>query len=133
MLVWACKKEPPYNADEHVTYTHWYELRSTDSLDSLFWLSDTLFSVYIPNAFTPNGDGCNDYFEPTGQFYDFKNMKILNKYNNRIYYQTNSYPGWDGRQAYGAYCPLGVYVYKLVVADTFGEEHEYTGCVSLYR
>lgn len=125
-LVWSCKKQPPYNPDEHITYTHWYEMRSIDSLD-------TLFSVYIPNAFTPNEDGRNDYFRPHGYF-NLKKFQIVNKNNNVVYQtSTNGYFGWDGRLAGGFVLPTGTYVYKLNVVDSVNREYEYTGSVSLYR
>src|ERR1035437_10609914 len=82
VLFFSCKKEKPYNPDEHITYTHWYKTRASST--------DTLFSLYIPNAFTPNADGINDTFFPvgnfTGNYFDFK---VFGRDGSIIFYTTN--------------------------------------------
>ena len=56
-------------------------------------------ALFIPNAFTPNGDGFNDYFEIKGlRKYDNVDLKIYNRWGNLIY-QANHYGQngwWDG-------------------------------------
>jgi len=50
----------------------------------------------LPNVFTPNGDGYNEYFVPEEQnILDFK-MKIYNRWGMRIYETTDLQKGWDG-------------------------------------
>ena len=53
--------------------------------------------IYLPNAFTPNGDGIHDTYKalPVG-IKDFKYMKIFNRYGQQIFSTTNALNGWDG-------------------------------------
>jgi gliding motility-associated-like protein len=54
------------------------------------------FSVYFPNAFTPNNDGLNDYFSPIGKdIVDF-NMRIYNRWGQEIFKTNNLNQTWDG-------------------------------------
>ncbi|MGB3947532.1 MAG: gliding motility-associated C-terminal domain-containing protein [Bacteroidia bacterium] len=124
ILLFSCKKQEQVNPDDTITYTHWYKMRS-DSLD-------TLFSVYIPNAFSPNGDGKNDYFFVRGYF-NLKELKIMSR-NNNVVFKTNSFHiYWDGSQNYSNTIMIGTYVYKLTVSDSINREYEYTGIVTLFR
>ncbi len=124
-LFFSCKKEKQFNPDEHITYTHWYKTRSGTS--------DTLFSVYIPNAFTPNGDNTNDYFYPEGNFI-LKSFKIFNREGNLIFDAADINDHWDGRTHHIGYIvKMGTYIYKLNIADRVGNQYEYKGSVALYR
>lgn len=92
--------------------------------------------VDIPNSFTPNGDGTNDYFLPrqllSSSVTRFK-MSIYNRWGELIY-ETGSINGrgWDGKMN-GADQPTGVYVY-LIEADFANNTGErYQGNVTLLR
>ena len=53
---------------------------------------------YIPNAFTPNSDGKNDYFKPIINFaVDDYLMEIYNRWGEKIFSTTETAAGWDGR------------------------------------
>ncbi|MDO9187194.1 MAG: gliding motility-associated C-terminal domain-containing protein [Bacteroidia bacterium] len=122
VLFFSCKKEKP---EEPISYTHWYKIRNGST--------DTLFSVYIPNTFSPNGDGNNDIFRPFGQ-YDLHNFKILNKNNNQIFETTNKNSGWDGKNHASAdFVPIGNYIYKLIITDDVDAPYEYVGMVTLFK
>jgi gliding motility-associated-like protein len=92
--------------------------------------------INIPNAFSPDGDGINDYFIPrsseTQNIGEFK-MTIYNRYGEVIF-ETNRIDGkgWDGRYN-GKEQPLGVYVYSIQLEFKNGHKENYTGNVTLVR
>ncbi|SUI97827.1 gliding motility-associated C-terminal domain [Sphingobacterium spiritivorum] len=57
----------------------------------------TARDLHIPNVFTPNGDGINDYFEIIGyEYYDRIGVTIVNRWGNEVY-RNNSYDNrWEG-------------------------------------
>ena len=93
-----------------------------------------VFTLYIPNAFTPNQDGHNDEFFATGYGITAVNMLIFNRWGNKVF-ETNLLNGkWNGQNLYnGALCAQGVYVYTMKVTDQFGVPHTYQGQVTLIR
>ena len=73
----------------------------------------------IPNAFTPNGDGKNDYFRIFGtppENITKYNFQIYDRWGQRIFSTTNIEEGWDGTSK-GQYCPAGVYVWEIFYED----------------
>ncbi len=91
--------------------------------------------IDIPNAFTPNGDGENDYFFPrqllTEGLAQFR-MQIFNRWGALIF-ETNSANGhgWDGKLN-GKLQPAGVYIY-VIDATITGTRQHYQGNVTLIR
>ena len=56
-------------------------------------------NLFIPNAFTPNGDNTNDVFKPTGRVVDHAekfHFVIYNRYGQEYFNSTNKEEGWDG-------------------------------------
>jgi len=51
--------------------------------------------IFVPNAFSPNGDGLNDIFRPTGNVV-IKSMKIFNRWGELLYENTPERFAWDG-------------------------------------
>lgn len=92
--------------------------------------------VNIPNIFTPNGDGSNDYFLPrqllSSAVTKF-DMKIFNRWGELIFETdaTNG-RGWDGK-VNGEFQPVGVYVYLINVSFANGTNENYQGNVTLLR
>lgn len=93
------------------------------------------YFFYIPNAFTPDGDGLNERFAPQGEGVDPDNysMQIFDRSGLLIFSTRNPYDYWDGRNKHGQMCPEGVYVYKIKLINLNGEEMEYPGTVTLVR
>jgi gliding motility-associated-like protein len=94
------------------------------------------YSFFVPNAFTPNGDGHNDVFFPQGIDIDPQHysMFIFDRWGNMIY-QTSTWPGgWDGTvQGSSEPCQIDTYVYKIVTQDGHGMKKVYIGDVNLIR
>ncbi|MGN6566814.1 MAG: gliding motility-associated C-terminal domain-containing protein, partial [Flavipsychrobacter sp.] len=90
--------------------------------------------IAIPNAFTPDGDGVNDYFFPrellSAGIVAFK-MKIFDRWGEQIF-ETNNINGrgWDGRFN-SVSQPTGVYVYMIDVVFKNGYKQNYQGNVTL--
>lgn len=100
------------------------------------------FSVFVANAFTPNGDGVNDTFYPQGRNLEFGQdyeFRVYNRWGTLIWYSTTPFQGWDGTvtelsPSTGEVAQIDVYVWRLVVRDPFtGDRHELIGHVSLLR
>jgi len=90
------------------------------------------FTLYIPNAFTPDGNGTNDYFTAKGQEIIEFQMMIFNRWGELIYQTEDMSKGWDGTAKNGKeLVQIGVYVYKIEVRDFTQKYHTYTGHVSL--
>ena len=90
------------------------------------------FRLFIPDAFTPNGDGLNDIFKPSTiglKEYDFE---IYNRWGENIYSSNGPEAGWNGSFK-GNSAPQGVYVYLLKVVDIKGNSRTYNGKVVLIR
>lgn len=69
-------------------------------------------SLYIPNAFTPNGDGINDYWQvPYLESLTGADVQVFNRYGQMIF-QTDGTRKWDGRWN-GAELPSGAYIYLV--------------------
>lgn len=103
--------------------TGWHQVKliATDR----FLCTDTLefrvyvfrdFSLYMPNAFSPNGDGINEEFKPVGQFLNLLNyqLKIRDRWGGVIFETDKVDQGWNGRFGNnGENLPPGVYFYEL--------------------
>ena len=95
------------------------------------------FEIYVPNAFSPNGDGINDSFKiifPHSTF-NIQNstLSIYDRWGGLIVETDGIVYGWDGKK-HGKDCPGGVYVYKIVFSvDGVVGSQERVGVVMLVR
>ncbi len=90
----------------------------------------------IPNAFTPNGDGLNDYFFPrqllSKSVIAFR-LQIFNRWGQVVFESNNKEgSGWDGRLNHKEQ-PSGVYVYLVEIELANGVQERYEGNVTLIR
>jgi gliding motility-associated-like protein len=88
-------------------------------------------SIFLPNAFTPNGDGENDILRVRGLVNGPFFMAVYNQWGEVLFQSENPTTGWDGNRN-GLPVHPGTYVYLLqIVAD--GKEQELAGKVTLLR
>ena len=87
-------------------------------------------SIYIPNSFTPNGDGMNDTFGIYGEAVkDFK-MQVFNRWG-QIVFETNNFNNrWDGTFE-GNHVPQGSYVYRVSATGIAGKSSSRDGTVNI--
>jgi gliding motility-associated-like protein len=74
-----------------------------------------VFLYSIPNAFTPNGDGLNDYFKVSGLYrnIDF-NMMVFDRWGRMVFESQNIDHGWNG-MFNGLYCEPDSYVWMVTI------------------
>ena len=72
------------------------------------------FSFYVPNAFTPNGDGVNNGFNGKGEGIAEYEMNIFDRWGELIFHSNSLTDNWDGVSKFRAtQCQQDVYVYKI--------------------
>ena len=87
----------------------------------------------IPNAFTPNGDGRNDFFNVvTKGLIEIVQFRVYNRWGQLVYNNTNPSQGWDGN-VNGRPAPSDVYVYTIMLRFPNGREVTESGNVTLIR
>ncbi len=107
----------------------------TDSTYLSLTLEDE-FTFWIPNAFTPDGDGINENFQGYGQNIGDYEMLIFNRWGELIYETTDYFSPWNGTTAKTSpeTVLIDVYVYKITVREAFSlREHVYRGHVSVVK
>ncbi|MBI2269580.1 MAG: gliding motility-associated C-terminal domain-containing protein [Bacteroidetes bacterium] len=92
------------------------------------------YSFYIPNAFSPNGDGINDGFNGKGTYIREYRMMVFDRWGNLIFVTESLNLDWDGRANHGQeVAQQDVYVWKVDLIDVFYREHKYVGHVTLVK
>jgi gliding motility-associated-like protein len=88
--------------------------------------------LWLPNSFTPNGDGLNDFFKAEGtQMKEFM-LQIYTRYGDLIYTTENQNLGWDGTFN-GKDMPPVTYIYKMEATDELDKKYNKTGQLLLIR
>jgi gliding motility-associated-like protein len=93
---------------------------------------ETDFYIYVPNAFTPDGDGLNECFEIKGVGFDAFEIKIFDRWGNQVFFSDNVENCWDGT-INGQLAPQGVYTYAIFLRLPFDKIHQKQGTVTVYR
>jgi gliding motility-associated-like protein len=102
------------------------------------------FGIYVPNVFSPNGDGLNDVFLPIVNGVKKYRLEIFDRWGERVFLSLGpeaSAPeapegvvvsGWDGTFK-GEICKQDIYIWKIWLTSIDGKEVERLGEVMLYR
>jgi gliding motility-associated-like protein len=115
-----------------------YAFNEVGCYDSTFYtvvvLEELLF--YVPNSFTPNGDGTNDIFLPvmtSGFDRDSYTLSIYNRWGEEIFLTNDPEEGWDGTYM-GVEAQIGVYTWKINFGAFQNEDaFEHVGHVTLVK
>ncbi len=89
--------------------------------------------VWVPDVFSPNGDGINDGVKVLGYgFVDYE-FVIYDRFGNLVFYSQDPDQRWYGDGLNGEPCPEGAYSYYFVVTLSDGETIEGSGLINLVR
>jgi gliding motility-associated-like protein len=94
-----------------------------------------IYLFYMPNSFTPDGDGLNEIFRPYGDGIDpdTYTMQVFNRWGELIFQSSNSERGWNGTYK-GKKVPSGSYSWKITVKEEFTPiRREHYGYVNVLR
>jgi gliding motility-associated-like protein len=109
--------------------------KTTDGCYDTTTVSLTLGSddnVWIPNAFTPDNSGYNDFFYVHGSSIVLLELSVWNKYGQMIFNTKSRNAGWDGTYK-GKPQPQGTYVFTATIILSNGTELKRKGTVILLR
>ncbi len=95
---------------------------------------DPTVTEFIPEAFTPNGDGLNDVFRVfnLGYYQKLVDFRIYNRWGHEVFSTINAKQGWDGTMN-GVPQDMGVYYYQVIVSNPDGKQKSLKGSVTLIR
>jgi len=91
-----------------------------------------MYAIWIPNAFTPDGDFTNDFFFIDGYGIKELQVQIFDRWGLKLYDEIGVDQSWDGTYK-GNLVPTDVYVYKVRAKDIFDEWHDYIGKVTVIK
>jgi gliding motility-associated-like protein len=89
--------------------------------------------IKIPNTFTPNNDGYNDFFVVNVSGMATYNFQIFNRWGILLFESSNNQISWDGYSQSGIQCPEGTYYYTLKATGYSGKPYERAGFILLIR
>jgi gliding motility-associated-like protein len=93
---------------------------------------DSDYKLFVPNAFTPNGDGLNDTFQPKGRGLAKYTLSIYDRWGTKVFQTSDFETGWDGG-VYGKNSSDDTFVWKINGVDVKGRVKELSGYVTLAK
>jgi gliding motility-associated-like protein len=118
-----------------LTVKNRYGCTAKDSLRVITFCKNS--QVFVPNAFTPDGDGVNDMLMVRGEGISVKSFRIFNRWGNLVFEKVNFAPndptyGWNGKVKGIAAAP-DVYVYIAEVTCDNGTVYFHKGNTTLLK
>jgi len=89
-------------------------------------------SLFVPNIFSPNGDGENDILFVRGEYIEHIEFAVYDRWGAEVFRSNDIQRGWDGTYK-GAPCHTGVYAYYVIAQFSDGEQLTKKGTVTLVR
>ena len=120
------------------TGNHNVFLKITDKNNCIDTISKTIYihddiKVFIPNMFTPNGDGINDTWKPVMSDYSKEGyeLSIFDRWGQQVFHTTDTEKSWDGTINGKPAAPNTVYSYQVTVKNIIEKEYKFTGNITL--
>ena len=119
-----------------VTLTDLFNCIARDTLHVMVSGGSTncsLSDIFIPNTFTPNGNGKNDvFYARASSSYVLNYLRIFNRWGKMIFESKNWQQGWDGTSGNNP-MPPGAYVYEMEAVCSSGDIIRKQGTITLIR
>jgi len=131
--------------DVRYTYQDWGNYLIQQVVSNVFGCTDTAQTVvqvrpstvvYVPNAFTPDGNGHNDCFYPVMSGFDLESfdLKIVDRWGKMIYHSNDATACWNGEGPNGEMSADGAYTWQLDIKTTTSPViHREVGSVVLIK
>jgi gliding motility-associated-like protein len=121
-------QDPTFNLNQAIV--------SSDDTIYVYFVKDK-FAFYVPNSFSPNGDGDNDIWRPVGNAVDLSEylLEIYSRDGSLIFSTGDYYQGWNGSVNGGDYfVQSGVYIYRMYYKSAVSIEFEsVSGTITVVR
>ncbi|MBK9272149.1 MAG: gliding motility-associated C-terminal domain-containing protein [Saprospiraceae bacterium] len=135
-----CREPELINPQEDIEYLVTYADKNGCQASSRVKVKIIKRGIWVPNSFSPNGDGVNDNFIPVlapDSYQIIRSLNIYDRWGNLVYAGRNLLPnnpndGWDGNYKTQPVNP-GVYVWMLEIEWKNGELEKFQGDLSLIR
>jgi gliding motility-associated-like protein len=113
-------------------YVYGIDVYGCGNKDSIYINVDYNGNLFVPSAFTPNGDGSNDLFRIAGfSFQNVQEFRVMNRWGTEVFV-ANDNRGWDGTFK-GKQQDPDVYFYLIRVVYPDGKTMLFKGDVTLIR
>lgn len=130
----------PFNCIENYCYRITAIRNQPDKQDSSFSVishsnidcAPVVSKIFVPNAFTINADGLNDDFKVKGIYIKRYNIKIFNRWGEKVYESDSFKENWDGTFG-GQRASQGVFVYLIEAQGVDNKLYHLSGDVTLLR
>jgi len=133
----SCTNCPDPVASPTVTTT--YTLTVADSLGCMFTDTVTVavelncgLGIFVPNAFSPNGDGQNDVLYVRGDCIEFMEFSVFNRWGEEVFHSTSPAQGWNGVWR-GEPCEDAIFTYVVHATMYDGTQQDAKGNVALIK
>jgi len=130
----SVEENPSFSFSDPGMHEVWLMVEDDNQcIDSVLKLIKVYYDyiLHVPTAFTPNDDGDNDTFGPSGwrmEKYQSYQLIIYNRWGDKVFETTDIEIKWDGSDA-----PGDTYSWVLIIKDELGELRKETGFVILIR
>ncbi len=133
---YSFEENPTYNFNNIQNYN--VSLTATNDIGCSSEIIKTVqinpeYTFFIPDAFSPNGDGLNDVFLPQGKRISSFEMQVLDRWGGVIFESESIDLGWDGNNYSGEKLDDGIYLYQIILYDVNERLWVYNGELSLMR
>lgn len=123
--------DPNIGQDQMVTLEVTHPMGCTDSKIDFY---EPPLNVFVPTAFTPDGDGINDIFKAEGTFISEFQLWVFDRWGNVVFHTTNPSKGWDGSDDNADFASQNlVYSYRVLAKGYNSQLIDKKGSVTVLR